>query len=230
MKKTLFSLLFLFSGMLHAQFYVGWNGAHGNPRELNREIYVYNTVNRSGLTKEMANVHWSQGLVLGYKTTGDVFFDLQYIRKAAVVSSEFTSNGVDMKRQIKTQLNTLNFGAGVQSGSFVFGGSFDFGKYKGKGKRDDKTLIKKDDWTKLWVVDGSFLVKCTPGLTAFIGYQPGRLGVRLFYQFQLFRLQYDRLDPWLFGAPLNGTPDFPFAQEDRFNNLGIEATFSFGKK
>src|ERR1041385_3457676 len=113
--RHFFLIPFLFyTTCVSAQFEIGWNGGYANPQELNREIYVYNAINSTGngLKKEMPAVHWYQGLVVGFESPGDFFGELKAVRRSCMVSSEFDSAGVAMKRQLKVQANTLNLGCG----------------------------------------------------------------------------------------------------------------------
>ena len=220
----------LFSFQAFSQLVIGWSGAYMNPKELNREIHVYDKLNGSGLTKQMQNVHWCQGLVVGLQKGNDDFFgEITYNRKTCIVASQFDSAGIGMKRQMKVQSNSFNFGVGRRSNGFVYGASLDFGKDKGKGRRGQSSGIKKEKWNRLWTQDSNFLIQLQPGMTFYVGYQKKVFGIRIFYQWEFVKGLMDGLDHWMFGYPLNGTPALPVGQETKFSNAGIALTISLGK-
>jgi hypothetical protein len=223
------TLLLMFTALapflLKAQIVIGVTGGYANPKELNREIYVYNTVNAAGLTKQMDAVHWYRGIVLGFQSKGDLFGDFRYVRRSCTVSSEFDSSGVAMTRQLKVQSNTFNLGVGFRADGWVFGASWDFGGFKGKGRKGAKEGIKDRDWFRLWVHDSSPILRAQTGSTLFVGREFGFIGVRLYAQFQFMKLIFDELDPWMFGTRLNES----YWNRDKFNNYGLEVSFLLGK-
>lgn len=230
MKRIFFLLLALITiGEARAQFIVGWSAGYAPTRELNREIYVYNAINGHNLTKEMNEVHWYQGPVVGFRyTASDGFIELLYNRKRTVVGSEFDSSGVEMTRELKTLLNTWNFGIGRGNEEWTIGCSFDFGRYKGFGRRGTKSAIGDVAWDKLWVLRSTRILFISTKLvlteTIFIERHFEFINVRLFAQFPGISVEMDGLDSWLFGGDLN----YASAQKQRPFNIGTSITFSIG--
>lgn len=228
--KFLIPLLLLFTAPASAQFMIGYNVGHCNLRELNREIYVYNKLNTT-LTKEMHEIHWYQGPTIGIRTPGNVFFEFMYTRKKASTSSSFDSSGVDMKRQVKVYGNTFNFGIGYRTDDgWGIGGSMDFGRFKGFGKRGPEETIKDAEWKRLWVQDNTRLVGISVRLyfsaTFWVEKTFGIATVRLYTQPMAFKQTMDGLDTWLFGAELN----YAKGNDESFKNTGIAVYLNIGGK
>lgn len=213
------------------RFILGWSGAYATPHELNRELYVYNAINRSGLKKEMKMVHLNQGPAIGMRFGDEKYFELLYSRKRSLVASEFDSSGVAMTRQLKVLLNTWNFGIGINKNGWGIGTSIDLGRFKGKGRRGPEDGIKDQDFKKLWVLDSKRLVgiaiyQLTLAETFYVERSFGNfMGLRLYAQIQYTKIQMDGLDAWLFGGGLN----YAEFNSDRFNNYGAMLYFNFGK-
>ncbi len=229
--KHLVFLFALFSATapLSAQFIIGWSAGYGDPQELNREIYLYNAINKSGLTKEMNEVHWNQGLAIGVRSPTDVFFELLYSRKRIKVHSEFDSAGVAFERQLKVLSNTLNFGMGVQDEKWAFGMSFDLGRFKGRGRRGAASSIGDKEYTDLWVLDDSRFygikyAKLYAGLTAFAELRLGLFAARFYVQWMFSKNQMDGLEYWLFNENLN----FEKYEMDKYSSAGLMLSFQFG--
>ncbi len=218
---------------LHAQQLVlGWSGGYATPRELNREIYVYNAVNSAGLKKPMQEVHWNQGPAFGYRFSDDNFYvELIYSRKRAMVSSEFDSSGIAMARQLKVLSNTYNFGFAWRRNGWAIGASFDAGRFKGKGRRGEKGGIKGQDWERLWVLDDTKVFVFSAfrlylAQTLFVERSFGDIAtVRLYAQVNGRKSNMDGLDKWLFGRGLNHFVH----NEDRFTSYGVMFYFTIGK-
>jgi hypothetical protein len=222
-------LLLFFTCRVQAQFMVGWTGGHCNPRELNKEIYTYNVLN-SANTKAMHELHWFQGPTFGIRAGDDVFFELMYNRKKATTAAEFDSAGVPMVRQMKVFGNTFNFGFGTKVGNWAFGGSMDFGRFKGFGKRGQEATIKDQDWRRLWVVDRTRILGISVRLyfagTFWVERSFGILTVRLYTQPIAFKQTMDGLEGWFFGADLN----YGKGCDEAFKNTGIAIYLNLGKK
>jgi hypothetical protein len=225
-------LTVLFIGVkLPAQFMIGWNGGYANPRELNREIYIYDAINGPNLTKKMQPVHWNQGPLIGMRIGNEGFVEFTYTRKKAAVSSEFDSSSVPMIRQMKVFCNTFNLGFGYTSNNWTIGGSFDFGRFKAFGRRGTVEGIKDQDWQRLWVlnktrilliaVDRAYITE-----SVFVERAFGIVSVRAYVQFGGMKKRMDGLDPWLFGTELN----YADPNEERFPNYGLSVFFKLGKK
>lgn len=233
--KRLIILLLAILGMeqLHAQFVFGWSGGWAPCRELNREIYVYNQVNKHGLDKEMDAVHWYQGPVIGFRA-GDEdggFVELLYTRKRSKVASEFDSSGVAMTRQIKTLCNTYNLGFGFQSSGWRIGMSFDFGRFKGFGRRATVDGIGDTPWDRIWVLDkkrliGISIYRLYISETVFVerSLADGLINIRAYCQLPGTKAQLDGLDWFLFKDELN----FGNYQEQSFWNFGASLTIAIG--
>src|ERR1044071_1771464 len=202
MKRIAIIALLLLSFMARAQFTIGWSGGYALCRELNREIYVYDQIN-SALTKEMKPVHWYQGLVIGFQTPGDgIFGELTYNRKRATVSSEWDSSGVEMTRQLKVLCNTYNLGVGFRSNGWAIGISWDFGRFKGKGRRGPKSSIGDQEFERLWVQDrtrlyGIAIYRLFCQETFFVERNFGFVNFRMYAQFPGVSSQLDGLDSWM---------------------------------
>lgn len=231
MKRLLLFLCVLLSAReANAQFIIGWNAGYAPTRELNREIYVYNAINRHGLTKEMNEIHWFQGPVIGYRVQGDDgFVELCYNRKRSKVGAEFDSAGVGMSREMKTLVNTWNFGFGVGDENWTIGASFDFGRYKGFGRRGAQSGIGDQPWERLWTIDNTRLyvisVRLIMSETIFIERHFGFMNLRVFAQFPGITSELDGLDYWLFGADLN----YGMTQRQKIFNVGAMLTLSIGR-
>lgn len=230
MNRLVFLLLFCCSAdVISAQFIVGWSAGYAPTRELNREIYVYNAINGHNLSKEMAEIHWYQGPVVGWRIgNSESYVELLYNRKRSKVSAEFDSSGVLMTREMKTLINTWNFGFGLGNDQWTFGGSFDFGRYKGFGRRGVESTIGDESWQYLWHIDKTRILFVSVRLllteTIFIERHFGFMNVRLFTQIPGISVEMDGLDSWLFGGDLN----FAMAQKQRPWNVGLMVTFSIG--
>lgn len=230
--RLLFFAFLLCSTSISAQFMIGWNAGYGNARELNREIYVYNALNATGLKKEMGQVHWYQGPAIGFRTPGDGFFgELMYSRKKAMVSSQFDSAAVPFVRQMKVYSNTWNLGFGYNSNGWGIGMSFDFGRFKGFGRRGAESSIKDQDWQRLWVQDRTRLIgiaiyRLYITETVFVEKKFNFVSVRLYAQLFGMRCKLDGLDAWMFGADLN----YAMPSEEHFNNYGMAIIINLGKK
>lgn len=234
MKRLL--LLILAAGavvQVHAQFVFGWSGGWAPCRELNREIYVYNQVNKHGLDKEMDPVHWYQGPVIGIRSGNDdgPFFELLYNRKRAMVAAEFDSAGVAMTRQIKTLCNTYNLGMGVQGGGWRIGISFDAGRFKGFGRRGTVDGIRDLEWNRIWVLDksrvlGISVYRLYISETIFVerSFANGIVNLRAYCQLPGTKAQLDGLDWFLFRQELN----FGNFQHQSFWNFGASLTIAIG--
>jgi hypothetical protein len=237
--KIVRPLLFIFSILsfqLHAQFkcFLGWNEGHGTPYELNREIYIYNDINGPYLTKQMKEIHWNQGPAVGFRAGGDLYFEMQYSRKSATVSSHFDSASVPMTRELKIYHNTFNYGMGGRIDGWNFGLSLDFGRFMGKGKRGPDSGIKNQDWQRFWILPHQFLGalgRLFPNsATAFVEYdldfEHTFIGLRAYAQFDYTKSGMSGLDHWLFGNNLN----FQVDNGDRMNSFGIAIYAGFNKK
>ena len=232
MKRILITLLAFIAGVpLSAQFIIGWSGGYAPNRELNREIYVYNAINRHNLSKEMGEVHWYQGPVVGIRVpmSSTAYVELLYNRKRIKVSSEFDSSGVTMARELKTLVNTFNLGFGIGNENWTFGCSVDFGRDKGFGKRGVAENIGDQAWQRLWLVEQYRILGISNRLvlteTIFVERHLGFINIRLFAQLPGISSETDRLDAWLFGADLN----YAKAQVHRPFNVGAMITVSIGK-
>ncbi len=225
--KFIILLLFVFAIRGNAQFMIGYTAGHCSPRELNREIHIYNVLNTE-LTKKMHEINWFQGPTIGVRSRSDVYFELMYSRKKASTFSKFDSSGVDMMRQMKVYGNTLNFGFGTRIDGWAFGGSMDFGRFKGFGRRGPEASIKDLAWQRLWVVDNNRILGISVRLYfAFTFYVEKTIGIatiRLYSQQLAFKQGMDGLDNWLYGAGLNFGKD----QEDSFRNTGIAVYLNIG--
>jgi hypothetical protein len=214
-----------------AQFVFGWSGGYSPNHELNRMIYVYNEVNKHALSKEMAPIHWYQGMVIGFRSPEEgPYLELLYTRKRTKVESEWDSSGVAMTREIKALVNTWNFGIGYQSGGWRVGFSMDLGRYKGFGRRGPESGIGDQKWKRIWEVDNTriylFSVRLTCSETVYVERQIGGfVNVRLFAQLPGIGTELDVLDNWLFGSDLN----FAMDQEQQIFNFGAAVTIAIGK-
>lgn len=229
--KFLIPLLLLFAAPASAQFMIGYNAGHMGLRELNREIHIYNVVNGSNLSKEMHEMHWYQGPTIGIRTQGNVYFELMYTRKKSSTSSSFDSSGVAMKRAMKVYGNTINFGVGYRTDDgWGIGGSMDFGRFKGFGKRGPEETIKEQEWRRLWVQDNTRLLGISVRLyftaTFWVEKTFGIATVRLYTQPLAFKQPMDGLDLWFFGDNLN----FAKGNEESFKNTGIAVYLNIGGK
>jgi hypothetical protein len=216
---------------LPAQLIVGWSGGYGNPQELNRVLYIYNAVNRQGLSKEMQPVHWNQGFAGGYRLGGELFFELLYSRKRILVHSEFDSSGVAFERQLKVLSNTWNFAMGYQDEHAAIGLSIDFGRFKGLGRRGPTAGIDDQTFEKLWVLDKTRFLgisgyKLYTSVTAFAELKYGIIALRAYVQYALMRNQMERLDTWLLGSQLN----FAEFEHDKYSNAGLMVSIQIGGK
>ncbi len=230
MKRILITILLLATFVpLSAQFIIGWSGGYAPNRELNREIYVYNAINGHNLDKKMGEVHWYQGPVVGIRLPRDGgYVELLYNRKRSKVSSDFDSSGVAMNRELKTLLNTWNFGFGFGNDLWTIGGSFDVGRYKGFGRRGTSSGIGDLPWDRIWTLDNTRIlfisVRTVITETIFVERHFGFMNVRLFAQFPGVSTEMDGLDGWLFGSDLN----YAKAQKQRPFNVGAMITLSIG--
>lgn len=233
--KRLILLMLAVTAMvqLHAQFVFGWSGGWAPCRELNREIYVYNQVNKHGLGKEMEPVHWYQGPVIGFRKGEEdgAFVELLYCRKRCKVASEFDSSGVAMTRQIKTLCNTYNLGFGFQGGGWRIGMSFDAGRFKGFGRRGTADGIGDTAWDRIWVVDkkrliGISIYRLYISESIFVekSFADGIINIRGYLQLPGTKAQLDRLDQFLFADELN----FGEYQHQSFWNFGMSLTIAIG--
>jgi hypothetical protein len=224
--------LLLLSGIkMQAQFFIGYTGAHTNPRELNREIYIYNQINGSNLKKEMPGVHWLQGPSIGFRSKDDLFLEIQYSRKKGMVKSEFDSAGVPMNRQMKVYSNTYNFGIGYRSNGWGIGCSVDFGRYKGFGRRGTSAGLKDLAWEHLWVIDHTRILGISVRLymagTVWVERSFGELvTLRLYSQLGFMKMRMDGLDHWMFGGDLN----YGMPSEEKLSSTGVTLFLNFGKK
>ena len=215
-----------------AQFVVGWSGGYALCRELNREIYVYNAVNGPNLDKEMQPVHWYQGVLIGFRSPGEgPFVELLYNRKRCKVTSEFDSSGIAMARELKVLCNTYNFGIGYKKNNWAIGLSWDFGRFKGKGRRGPQDAIADMGFERLWVQDRTRLIGIAVARlfcqeTIFVERSMGPVGIRAYIQLPGTPNRMDGLDFWLFGQELN----YAESQEERFVNFGAAITVTLGKK
>jgi hypothetical protein len=240
MKRNIrLSLLFVaLPFLLNAQaFILGWSGGHANPKELNRTIYVYNSVNASGLTKEMKQVHWVQGPFIGFHVGTGVYGEFCFSHKQQVVASEFDSSGVAMMRQMKVISNTMEFGMGVRQDGWGFGGSIGIGRFKGKGKRGPSEGIKDMEYQKLWTIDDTRLA----GIKVYQLYLTetifversfgGFLTMRLYAQLSASRNPMDGLDPWFFGdfGPIDSYLNWATAEGENLVNYGVTVYLGLGK-
>lgn len=213
----------------HAQFIFGWSGGYAIPRELNREIYIYNAVNRQNLTKEMDLVHWYNGPVVGLRFGEVGFAEMYYSRKRAMVSSEFDSTGIEMARQLKVLCNTYQFGGGVYVGKVAFGASIDLGRFKGFGRRGVKASLDDTEFERLWVRDRTRIwfisaYRLYVATTVYAELKLSIFAIRAFAQFGANTCKMDGLDRWLFGSPLNAH----HYNEDRFTNYGLMLSIQLG--
>lgn len=220
--RFLLLLSLLLSFQANAQFLIGWCGGYATPHELNREIYIYNEINSSNLTKKMKEVHWYQGPQIGFRYGEERFGEFTYSRKRAMVRSEFDSAGISMTREMKVFCNTINFGFGIAGDGWRIGASFDFGRFKAFGRRDQTSLIKEEPWRRIWVINntrimGIAMYRLYLTETIFVDRTVGRFDFRLYAQLFGMKKELDGLDYWLFGTQLN----YGLAQEERFTNYGI---------
>lgn len=222
---------FLLQISLSAQFVFGWTGGYGSPRELNREIYIYNAIN-GALKKEMPQVHWFQGPVIGFRAGGDGgYVELLYHRKRTLVASEFDSSNVAMRRELKVLYNTWNLGFGYNPNGWGIGTSIDAGRFKGKGRRGPEETIGDQDFKKLWVTNktrmlGIAVYQLSLAQTVWVERSFGPATLRFYFQFPWMRSQMEVLDYWLFGGQLN----YKTYSVDRFVNFGTSLTIKLGKK
>lgn len=240
--KFLFPFAFLISANLSAQLIIGYNGGHTGLRDLNREIYVYNQINAHQLDKPMHELHWFQGPVVGFRTPGSPYFEMTYNRKKVRTQSVFTdsTSGQEYNRQIKVYCNTFNFGFGVRVDDWSFGGSMDFGRFKGFGRRGPSASIKDTTWTRLFVVDNTRLIGISVRLyfaaTFWVERTVGILTVRLYTQPLAFRQPMDGLDNWFFPNRYSADPggggyiDYASPNEQNFLNSGISIFLNIGGK
>ena len=230
-RLLLFCSAFLLTASLSAQFVFGWSGGYAMPHELNREIYIYNAIN-GALKKEMPEVHWYQGPVIGFRSGNDgPYVELLYNRKRALVASEFDSSSVPMRRELKVLYNTWDLGVGYKSNGWGIGTSFDAGRFKGKGRRGPEATIGDQDFEKLWVLDktrllGIAVYQLSIAQTVWVERSFGPATLRFYFQFPWMRSQMEGLDTWLFGGQLN----FKTYNVDRFTNFGTSLTIYLGKK
>jgi hypothetical protein len=226
--KILIPVFLLFIVQTNAQFMIGYTAGHCSPRDLNREIYVYNVLNNP--VKPMKEINWFQGPTFGFRTPGSPYFELMYSRKKATTESTFDSAGVVMNRQMKVYGNTFNFGFGARVDGWAFGASMDFGRFKGFGRRGPEETIKDQDWRRLWVVDNTRLLGISVRLyfaaTIYVEKTFGIMSVRLYTQPLAFKQPMDGLDRWLFGADLN----YANPNEEAFKNTGIAIYLNLGGK
>lgn len=229
MKRLLVTLIAIsVFAPLSAQFIVGWNAGYALAPELNRTIYVYNSLNTT-LTKSMNEVHWYQGPVGGVRFGDEIFFELLYSRKRVLVSSGWDSSGVGMERQLKVLANSWNFGFGVQADSWTLGASVDVGRFKGRGRRGQTDLIGDQEWRELWVLAnerflGISFDRFFPSFTFFAERSFGIMSVRAYAQAFGMRVTMDGLDTWLVGSQLN----WFLGSKERFTNFGLMVSFNFG--
>jgi hypothetical protein len=225
---------FLLLGLkANSQFLLGYTAGHTGLRELNREIHIYNEINGSALAKEMHPLHWYQGPTIGFRTGDAVFFELTYNRKRVRTESSFDSSGVAMHRQIKVYCNTFNFGFGAMVDGWGFGGSMDFGRFKGFGRRGPEETLKDTPWQRLFVVDNTRLAGISVRLyfaaTFWVERRVGIVSVRLFTQPLAFRQPMDGLDRWFFPNRYYLTHmDYAQPNEEHFLNSGISVFLNIG--
>ncbi|HTL82796.1 MAG TPA: hypothetical protein VL651_13880 [Bacteroidia bacterium] len=234
----LFLLIFSFfvTTSLSSQVILGWSGGYAPDREINRNIYVYNTINTPGLTKQMPEMHYYQGPVVGFRAASDDgYLELLWNRKWASVSSEFDSSGVPMQRELRSRVNTFNWGGAYSIDGWSAGMSFDFGFCKGMGKRAAKDGFKDRDYEWLWTPEHFLRLvnRILPdGNTIWIERDLGKFAAVRIYA-QMFWIATDltseksgnKIDYWFFGSELNYAN--PMVQ--RFNNYGLEIFLKLGK-
>jgi hypothetical protein len=238
--KFILPLVLLFAINGQAQLIIGYTAGHTGLRDLNREIYVYNQINAHQLDKSMHELHWFQGPVVGFRTPGNVYFELTYNRKKASTRSVFTdtASGTEFNRQIKVYCNTYNFGVGFRADGWSFGGSMDFGRFKGFGRRGPGSSIKDTAWTRLFVVERTRIIGISVRLyfaaTFWVERTVGIATIRLYTQPLAFKQPMDGLDSWFFPNRYatdpagHGDMDFGAPNEEHFLNSGISIFLNIG--
>ncbi|MCX6312775.1 MAG: hypothetical protein NT084_14225 [Bacteroidetes bacterium] len=226
--RFLSALFLLFSLPIHSQFIVGWNGGYAFVPDLNKEIYIYNEINKSGLKKEMNLVHLNHGPALGARIGGDLFYEFLYSWKGASVTSKFDSANVPMVRQLKVYQYSFNFGFGFRANGWTIGASFDFGRFRGKGRRGTEANIKNIAFEKLWTDPNPFglLSRIVPvHYTIFAEYKYKIFGFRPYVQFAAMKIDLGTLDYWLLGTYLN----YGEFMQEKFVNCGMMVSIQIGK-
>jgi len=216
-----------------AQFLIGYKAGYWNPNEINRVIYLYNTVNNTGknhIDKEMPKLHLNTGVTIGYSFNLDneAIFELRWSNKHSVISSHFESGGQPYERDFKVRSNMLEFGFGRTKEHYRYGGSLDLGNFKGWGRKGPESDPGK--YVKLFQLDPSPLVRTQVGFTGWFQFDYKIAGIRLYYQFAAMKMKFDSFDQWMLGTPVIPNYIAPKALEDRASNIGLEINFLLGKK
>ncbi len=228
------TLLFLVAEKSEAQFFfrAGYNVGFANPREINRVIYVHNQINSiyyaTGNDLNQIKTFGGLQIAMGSEFSEGSGWEMSWTNKHDVVKSEFQFNGQTINRELKVRSN--NFGIGFYGGSknISFGGSLDFGNFKGFYKRAPSDSIKSAKYVSVFqndlVYGGSsdnashdILRTLQMGFTPFIQLKAGPVGLRLFYQWQFVHLPIDNIDNKLLGGDIEQDNQL----EDKFNNFGL---------
>ncbi|MEI7801323.1 MAG: hypothetical protein WCI97_01635 [Bacteroidota bacterium] len=234
------TLLFLVSEKSDAQFFfrAGYNVGFTNPKEVNRVIYIHNQINSiyyaSG--KEMSKVNNFGGIqiAMGSEFEKNSGWEMSWTNKHHVSKSEFQYQAQTVNRYLKVRTN--NFGLGFYGGSdhIAFGGSLDFGNFKGFYKRTDDTS-KNAKYVSVFQnqlvfggssdqADHSILRTLQMGFTPFIQLKSGPIGLRIFYQLQFMNMPLDNIDNRLVGADIETDNQL----EDKMSNFGLMLFIQLG--
>jgi hypothetical protein len=213
-----------------AQFQVGYKFGYWNPSEINRVIYLYNEVNDNGvyhLEKRMPQVHWFQGISVGFGFTEDNFFsELRWTNRHSVVSSKFKDkDGIIQERSLKLRSNFLDLGFGFATENFKIGLSMGIGNFKGWGKPFPNQPA--DEYTKLFQIDNNLLIRTQAGFTPFMQFNFAKVvGFRIFYQIAAMQMNLDYIDSWLVGKQVISLGEL----EGKGSNFGVELSINLGNK
>ncbi len=227
------TLLILFKEKSNAQFFfrAGYNVGFANPHEVNRVIYVHNQINSSYYAsgndlneiKNFGGIH----IAMGSEFEKNSGWEMSWTNKHSVSKSEFQFQGQKVNRYLKVRTN--NFSLGFYGGGDVvaFGGSLDFGNFKGFYKRTDDTSQNKkyvpvfqnqvDFGGASDLPDHNMLRTSQMAFTPFIQFKGGPFGLRIFYQWQFIRLPIDNIDNKLLGGDIEAYNDL----QDKMNNFGV---------
>jgi len=232
--RILFSVLLIFlllPDICYSQggLRIGYGFAVGNPKDVNRIIYVYNM--RGGFEKEMPYIWNAHGLTFAYykALADDLFWEFKWQNRHSIVSARKEVSGVMMQRDLKLRQNF--FSAGFYGGKpFYAGLSIELGNWKGFTRVNTVDSIKKTEYIKIFTVNEGFeseVVKTMqPAFSIYGGYETDFFGIRLCYQYQFMKRATDQLDNELLGGNIEDG-NYPM---DKFSNLGIELYIKLGKR
>lgn len=238
MKKGTVLILFLMTCQFaHAGFEFGYGYAYGNPKELNRVLYGYNLRNASILTKQMPMFHYTQGLSVGFKIPSAKYagYEIRWVNRHGSISAQGTdASGATIIRDLKFRTNCLNVGGYAGNKSHSFGFSMDFGvNFKGWTRRYASTDTKPE-WEKIFPVEPNplaiFSYIIPTAITVHYQYNIGPVGVRLFYQYQYFRMNMEKLEPTLLGTYMRDGGLLALSVKDCYSNVGVELNLTIGKR